>query len=646
MTPLLAAGVVVSVAGCGGEPAEPPTAAAVAVQPAETAAPSRPAAEPTPTVTSAPVPTRAAAKSEATVAADAVPTATPGGVRPLPRPVVPGVELHDSQVVTAPGRMRSTLAPWRDDGGNRFFSTHVFGTPFMLDEEGNLAPWLATAITSDEEGFVWTMKLREDAVFQDGTPIRAADFKAYWEHGAKPENVPAWGGASLTLVNIDGWTELMNGEASEASGLTVVDDHTLVMDVTYVEARDPVFAWPLYMAAWHVGISKPSQVLEDVRWGSAPIGAGPYSLRYDPETGLTELTRVDLVGGHWNGPHGAPIIEKLVLPNIEDERARLVMFENGDLDLMRVDDTTYHAALDSSHPFHPLLYASPYGGLQFIRLSSWYPCCPPLDDILVRRALALSIDMKRAVRALWGPSAVHAKGPISRRVPCHNPDADHQPYDPDYARQHLAKSYLGADNLPPLRINLSRPDTYALGRAMKAYWKDNLGIELEINERDDPLSHRRLGFLSTIPRTDAEARQRDGRPLDEIPQLRHVTLDSWSPDPSQIVNNLRPTYVDGRYSVRAYDRTDRAVLASHPRALHGYPMLLALFEHVLSLPLDDPERCEAFQTLEEEYLEKAYMIPIREVEPVRWVVQPWLRGFESTFNQDFNTLTTAYVVRH
>ena len=64
------------------------------------------------------------------------------------------------------------------------------------------------------------------------------------------------------------------------------------------------------------------------------------------------------------------------------------------------------------------------------------------------------------------------------------------------------------------------------------------------------------------------------------------------------------------------------------------------------MPLDHPERCAAFQAVEQEYLDKVYMIPIREVDPVRWVVQPWLVGFESTFNQDFNTLTTAYVVRH
>ena len=45
-------------------------------------------------------------------------------------------ELHDTQDVTTPGRMRDTMAPWRDSGDNRLFSAHVFGTPFMLNREG------------------------------------------------------------------------------------------------------------------------------------------------------------------------------------------------------------------------------------------------------------------------------------------------------------------------------------------------------------------------------------------------------------------------------------------------------------------------------------------------------------------------------
>ena len=44
----------------------------------------------------------------------------------------------------------------------------------------------------------------------------------------------------------------------------------------------------------------------------------------------------------------------------------------------------------------------------------------------------------------------------------------------------------------------------------------------------------------------------------------------------------------------------------------GYPVVDALeVEHARSLPLDDPERCAAFQAVEEEYMDKVYMLPIR-----------------------------------
>ena len=514
---------------------------------------------------------------------------------PRPRPVPAGVDLHDTQVVTSVGRMRSTMAPWRDGGGNRLFSTQVFGTPFMLNEKGEALPWIATAITSNDDFTVWTMKLREDAVFQDGTPITAADFKAYWEHGAKPGNRIGWGGASLTLGDIRGWELLRAGDATEAEGLRVVDDRTLE-----IELETPNAAWPLYMAAWHVGISKLEQVLADDNWGNAPIGAGPFSLTYDPDTGLTELTRVDLVGRHWNGPHDTPIIEKLVLPNIEDEQARLVMFENGDLDVMMIDRETYEAALAPRHLFNPLLYSSPSGGLWYIWMDLW----SALKDPRARRALAHGQDMESIVRAVWGPTATHAKGLISSLVPCHNPDADPQPYDPDLARQLLsASSYGSGPDLPMLMIDLHRPNMVAMGIAIKEYWKDNLGVELDVLKRESGVTRR------------------------DDSQLRRSSVGTWIPDPSQIVSSAMRIHIAGwTWSVPSDLKTQ--------------------FEYALSLPRDHPERCAAFQAVEREYFDLVHIIPIREVDPVRWVVQPWLRGFESTFNLDFNTLTTAYVARH
>ena len=584
-----------------------------------------------------PVPTQPTARPAPTSAPHVTPTETRHD-RPLPRPTVPGVDLHDSQVVTSVGQMRPTMAPWRDMGANRLFSTHVFGTPFILNEKGEVLPWIATAITSRNvgpygRGVVWTMKLREDAVFQDGTPITAADFKAYWEHGAKPENIPAWGGASLTLFRIAGWKDLMAGDAAEASGLRVVDDHTLEMEPERggILGRDyPVIAWPLYMAAWHVGISKPEQVLSDESWGNAPIGAGPFSLTYDPDSGLTELTRVDLVGKHWNGPHDTPMIEKLVLPNIPDAQAQVLRFENGELDLMKIDSKTYNAALDPAHRFNPLLYVSPYGGLTAIKPTI---DLVPLEDLSVRKALAHGQDMEEIVKTIWGPTAVRAKGLISRHVPCHNPDAGYQPYDPDLARQWLSNSSYGsADNLPPLIVDLIRPDEFDMGRLIKAYWKDNLGVDLEVRQHSYPLSERRLGFVSGV---HLEARKLDWESMRRhYVRTSHVTVESWSPDPAQIVSSLPPLNF-------YYD-----IVHGPSDIPSGYPHLLALFVYANSLPLDHPDRCEVFQAYEEEYLDKVYILPIREVEPVRWLVQPWLVGFQSTFNQDFNTLNTAYVVRH
>ena len=184
--------VFVAAVGCGEEPAGSPTPATPAIQPdaAPTAAAPdlQPVAAPTATLdVPAWLPT-AVAKVPRTYAT-AVPPTPIVIVHPLQRrPILPpaGVELHHSQTVTSVGQKRATMVPWRDGGGNRLFSTHVFGTPFMLNEKGEVVPWIATGMTSNEEMTIWTMKLREDAVFQDGTPITAADFQAYWEHGAKP----------------------------------------------------------------------------------------------------------------------------------------------------------------------------------------------------------------------------------------------------------------------------------------------------------------------------------------------------------------------------------------------------------------------------------------------------------------------------
>ena len=217
----------------------------------------------------------------------AIPTATarPGPTRPPVFPVDPATvappraDLQDPQEIRVPNG-HGGVAPWRDGGGQRIFSMWVYGTVYQIDQFGVIRPYIGISHTVNEDQTVWTVKLREDAVFQDGTPITATDVKAYWDHGAKPENIVAWGGASLSIGDILGWEELRAGDTTQAEGLVVIDDHTL--EVTTVHPVPDLAAGDGRLAHRH--LQARSGALEDEEWFTHPIGAGPYRWTTDPDT--------------------------------------------------------------------------------------------------------------------------------------------------------------------------------------------------------------------------------------------------------------------------------------------------------------------------------------------------------------------------
>ena len=127
-------------------------------------------------------------------------------------------------------------------------------------------------------------------------------------------------------------------------------------------------------------------------------------------------------------------------------------------------------------------------------------------------------------------------------------------------------------------------------------------------------------------------KRESGEPRREGSQFYRRSISSWIPDPSHIASLL--------------PQRDTIDILYDPGTEGIYSYWRSVVMEAGSIPLDAADRCTYFQLVEHTYLDKVHMIPIREVGPARWVVQPWLRGFESTFNLDFNTLTTAYVARH
>ena len=564
---------------------------------ADPEAPQAPAgAGPGPAMTAAdaptPLPAQAAADPEAPKAAD---TGAQAVKKPITTRTGMGLDrnLHDRQVATVPGHMRTNAAPWRDGGGNREFSPWQAATLLFLNEDNTFKPFLASSWSVTDDQTTFTFKIREDAIYQDGTPVKAADLKAYWEHGGKPENIIAWGGSMLLgLRDIKGMQDLMAGDTTVAEGLVAIDDNTL--EVT-MESAVPTF--PHVVTIDQTGFTKLEQVLADPEdWHFAPIGVGPYAMVIEKDTGYTEIIRVDLNGMSWWGEQF--ILDKVIYPNVPDAQVKLIMFENGEVEWVRISGPPVAEALDPNAAMHPFLYIGQSGGLWLYSLASGLA---PLEDVFVRQSLIHAQDMQTTVQAVIGSYVNRAPGYVTSNVACHDPDYDGGFYDPDLARQFLAESTYGsAANLPVLRIDLGNATRINIGVITKEYWKDNLDIDLDLLKRERGMPRREGSQI---------IRRSSGTPVK---------------DPIWLTNGMRSVIVD---------------------EVPGREVVDALWSYATTLPLAHPERCDAFQAVEREMIDSAYIIPHEGIDTVYFFVQPWVRGFDRPFSQEI-TLDKLFIQKH
>jgi oligopeptide transport system substrate-binding protein len=92
-------------------------------------------------------------------------------------------------------------------------------------------------------------------------------------------------------------------------------------------------------------------------------------------------------------------------------------------------------------------------------LATWYLVLspqPPLDDLRLRRAIAMALD-RQSLAERWGNSPATG-GLVPPAMPGHTPGLA-LPYDAVQARRQLAEAgYPGEWGLPPLRFRYYRPE--------------------------------------------------------------------------------------------------------------------------------------------------------------------------------------------
>lgn len=251
-----------------------------------------------------------------------------------------------------------------DEAGVMYART-VFDPLAIVAKDGSIQPYLAQSITPNPDYTSWTITMRPNVVFHDGTPCDARAVVGSIEHYL-----------SGTL-----------GLLVKSLITDVVPTSELTLQVSLTQ---PWVPFPAYLAGGIGGqlayILAPAMIASK-NAATHPIGTGPFVFEEWVPNEYFSATR----NPHYWRP-GMPYLDRIEYRPIPSAESRVESLKAGTIDIMHTatpqaivqfqDDYSY-AYIDDRHG----VIGEPDMNFILLNMQS-----PPLDDIRVRKAMAMAID--------------------------------------------------------------------------------------------------------------------------------------------------------------------------------------------------------------------------------------------------------------
>jgi len=299
---------------------------------------------------------------------------------------------------------------------------------FTVNEKGQLVPDLALAVPTrvnggiSADGLTITYHLRKGVMWHDGVPFTARDAVFTWRQIMNPAN------NVLTRTGYD-----------QIQSMSAPDPYTVVVRLKrqYAPAVATFFApslAPMTVLPEHLLKGLPD--INHAAYNVKPVGTGPFIVtKYEQASGVTMKANPH----YWRGPPKLREVEYLIVPN---STTRAVMMRTGDADLY--SDPQVNQLRDlASIPGATLLHI-PFNEFWYLTFNVTHP---PLDDVAIRRALAMGIDKQYILNNVMHGGASPAVGDQPSYLYTYDPDVPAPRYDPQAAAAALdaAGWRVGAD---------------------------------------------------------------------------------------------------------------------------------------------------------------------------------------------------------
>jgi ABC-type transport system substrate-binding protein len=331
---------------------------------------------------------------------------------------------------------------------------------------------IAESYSVSDDLLTYTFNLRPGLRWSDGTPFTARDIRYSWERACLPETK---GNVNGFLNDIAGVAQTMRGESREIAGVTVPDDQTVVVTLT---APSVVFLQRMAHPWSWCWVKREALEADPAGYWNRPLANGPFRI----DQWIPDDRVIFSRNPYFHGD--APNLDTMHFVFNRDASTLLIAYENNEIDLTSVDSQDARRFNVPGLPHHAEMRVMPQGVLSLC----FKEAVRPMEDPMVRLAFYRAIDRSTIATALFPGDFVGATSVQNPAFPWANPEEPLPRFDPDAARQLLARSSYGsAANLPKLRIAASTLDAFQRAIvAMQQQWKDVLGADVEIKLTEFP----------------------------------------------------------------------------------------------------------------------------------------------------------------
>ena len=360
------------------------------------------------------------------------------------------------------------------------------------DRKGNavIRPALAERWEISEDRRSYTFHLREGVTFSNGAALTSEDVRfTFTRLLSHPDS------CNRDIADaIVGAKELEAGKTDTLKGFEIHDDLEFTI---MLEEPFEAFLACITMPGASILDAETTREAGD-RFGKDPawtVGTGSFILRsWESGMGMILTQNPDC----WQGP---PHCEGLNLLFLTDPEEIRLLFENGELDILNLDDVGRTADFF----LHGDIYQDRLYEVQ--RISTTYialnEAIEPLGDVRVRKALQLSLNRELLLDAGYSGHGFLVDGILPRGMYGYNPNLSKIPFDPAEAKNLLAQA--GYPNGFDLTFSVSSASTQgelSLIRMAVSMWQE-IGVRasVEVLEEDDFMRLRKSGSIACYSAT-------------------------------------------------------------------------------------------------------------------------------------------------